>query len=124
MSLIFRNIVSPGNLKDERITFHVNSDCDVGDYILARAIDHAGSPSTELSNTLWFPYNPVKKGDLIVVYTKSGTQSSKPLKSEKNEAHFFFLGLKSTIWDDHSYGALLLLAPKWEFKSLNDIPKK
>lgn len=120
MNLDIRSIVGKGDLTTERITLKVNSDDDVGDYVLLQTGFAGEGVTTAVYQTLWFPYQKVSEGDLVVVYTKRGSQSSKPLK-RTGQAHFFYLDLARPIWDDETKAAVLLHAPSWQGKSLSEL---
>ena len=120
MTLELRSIVAPGDLKNERITMRATSDLDVGDYLLAQSGYDGDAPTINFFHTFWFPNKRIEKGDLVVVYTKSGTSSTRKLKTGKH-AHFYYLELESTIWDKPDRGAVLLHAPTWQSKSSTEL---
>ncbi len=122
MKLELRSIVAPGDLAKERLTLRALQDLDVGDYVVAQSGYADDSPTTTFFHTIWFPYNPVQKGDLVVVYTKEGTNRERVL-DRGNKAHFFYLDLNEAIWDDPTKGALVLYAPTWESKSVDDLTR-
>jgi len=120
MKLQLRSIVAPGKLQKERLTLRALEDLDVGDYLVAQSGYADDSPTTDFDHTLWFPYKEIQKGDLVVVYTKAGTNSERVL-ANGHKAHFFYLDLTSTIWDNPNNGAVVLHAPKWQSKSVSDL---
>lgn len=123
MKLALRSIVAPGDIKNERLTLRALAQIDVGDYLVAQSGYVDDSPTTQLFHTLWFPYKPIQNGDLVVVYTKRGINKERVL-DRGNKAHFFYLDLKSSIWDDPTKGALVLHAPKWESKSVDELRRE
>jgi hypothetical protein len=122
MNLELRSIVSPGDLENERLTLRALADLDVGDYLVAQTGYVEGSPTTALYHTIWFPFKPVQKGDLIVIYTKVGTNSERVL-GKGNKAHFFYLDLREPIWQDTGKAALVMYAPSWATKSVEEFRK-
>jgi len=122
MKLELRSIVASGDLKNERLTLRALADLDVGDYLVAQSGYTDDSPTTVFYHTIWFPFKPIQKGDLVVVYTKVGSNKERVLSSG-NKAHFFYFDLKSTIWDDRYRGAVVLHAPNWLSKSVNELRK-
>lgn len=120
MNLELRSIVEPGNIAKERITLRAKSDLDLGDYLVAQTNDVESSPATGLLSSYWFQYRKIEKGDLVVIYTKQGAETEKSLSTGR-KAHFFYLGLKEPIWGDPTKGALLLLAPTWTYKSVDEL---
>ena len=120
MNLKLRSIVAQGNLKNERLTLKALQNLDIGDYLVAQSGYERNSPTTTLFHTLWFPYKPIKKGDLVVVYTKNGSNSERELDNG-NTAHFFYFDFSEAIWNDSNKGALVLYAPTWKSKSVDDL---
>ncbi len=120
MKLELRSIIAPGDLNKERLTLRALADLDVGDYLVAQSGYIDDSPTTTFYHTLWFPYKPIPKGDLVVVYTKMGTSSERALDRGKR-AHFFYLDLQNPIWDGPDKGALVLYAPTWQSKPVDDL---
>ncbi|WP_031260694.1 hypothetical protein [Mesorhizobium sp. LNHC252B00] len=80
-------------------------------------LDENGNVTIGLHYTYWFTYKLVAAGDLVVLYTKAGTDSEKALTTGK-KAHFFYWGHSSAIWDQPDRAAVLLNAPTWEHKSV------
>ncbi|WP_430385496.1 hypothetical protein [Blastomonas fulva] len=113
MNMELRSIASKGDLAKERITFRVRADLDVGDYAFMQTGFFDDEITTTVYNTFWFPYKPVAKGDLVVLYTRKGTPSSKPLRGQ-GHSHFFFMGLDRAIWNNLDKGAVLLEAASWQ----------
>ncbi|MCZ4265211.1 hypothetical protein O4G73_08860 [Erythrobacter sp. G21629-S1] len=120
--LELRSIADRGNFAKERITLRVIADADVGDFLLLQTNMVGEDLSTQVRHAFWFPYQRVSRGDLVVVYTKYGIPSSKPLKVKGN-AHFFFFDLSESIWGNQNRGAVLLHAPSWEWKRSKDLWK-
>ena len=96
---------------------------DIGDYIVAQTGYIEDSPTTNFSHSLWFPYKLINKGDLVVVYTKSGSSKERVL-DKGNKAHFFYLGLTEPIWNAPRHGALILHAPSWDSKPAEALIRK
>jgi len=123
MNLELRSIISPGDLANERLTLRALIDLDLGDYLVAQTGYVDESPTTALNHSVWFPFKFVQKGDLVVIYTKTGSNSERVL-DKGNKAHFFYLDLRQPIWGDANKAALVLDAPSWASKPLNDLVKK
>jgi hypothetical protein len=122
MKLELRSIIAPGDLKNERLTLRALSSLDVGDYLVAQTVLIDNDPATSFDHMIWFPFKTIDKGDLVVVYTKSGKSSEKVL-STGNSAHFFYLNLGSTIWDEPEKGAIILHTPSWQSKSVDELKR-
>lgn len=119
MNLELRSLVKPGDLPNERVTLRAKVNLDLGDYLFAQPGYFSGVPTINFFHTYWFPFKKISAGDLVVIYTKEGSESSKNLTTGKM-AHFYYLDLKEAIWDDSTKAAVILYAPKWESKSVED----
>lgn len=106
-------IKEPGVLEKERLVLQVLKDCDVGYYI---ALDSTYTQENKLSNLVrhpyWFPDKQVAAGDLVVLYTKVGKQSSKTNK-DSSESHFFYRNMEKTVWNKESDCAVILEVNTW-----------
>ena len=120
MTLELRSIVSPGDLDKERITLRANSDLNVGDYLLAQSGYADESPTINFFHTYWFPNKRIESGDLVVIYTKQGAESTRKLTTGK-KAHFYYFDLTSAIWQKPDRGAVLLYAPTWQSKASTEL---
>ena len=120
MNLKLRSIIAPGELSKERLTLKAQTDLDLGDYIVAQSGYADDSPTTTFFQTVWFPYKRIKKGDLVVIYSKKGTERERSLSTGK-VAHFYYMDLTETIWDDPNTCALVLYAPEWVFDSATNL---
>lgn len=123
MKLELRSIIGAGNIANERLTLRAMADLDLGDYLVAQSGYVGDSPTLELYHTCWFPFDPISKGDLVVIYTKSGEPRSRKLDAG-HTAHFYYLDLGMPIWEEANRGALVLLAPEWGSKSTDDLIKR
>lgn len=120
MKLELRSIVDPGNLAKERITLRATSDLDLGDYLFAQSGYANGSPTIEFFHTYWFQFKLIKKGDLVVIYTKEGIDRENTLKNQR-KAHFYYFDLSAPIWDDPNKAAVILYAPTWESRGADEL---
>ena len=120
MKMHIKSIADKGNNSKERLVLRVASDTDVGDYLVIQAGFQNGEVTIGAYHTYWFPYKDVSQGDLVVLYTKSGKDNEKLLKSGR-KAHFFYWGLDSAIWDRRDRAPVLLNAPEWESKDPNEL---
>lgn len=120
MTLALRSILERGILAKERITFRVTDNIDIGDFALLQCAAVDDILTTSVYRAFWFQYADVEKGDLVVLYTKSGDMRSKDLSTGK-KAHFFYWGLSSPIWDEDDVAAVVLRAPQWESKLVREL---
>jgi hypothetical protein len=117
MNLKISSFADAGNLDKERIVLNVLEDVDIGRFVLMRSrTNDGGDPISGTKDAYWFPDKGVKKGDLVVVYTKAGKPSTKAMASG-NTAHFYYWQKKSAFWGPESGNvAVLLEAPVWTSK--------
>jgi hypothetical protein len=114
MTLKLRSIAAPGDLEKERLVLKALSDTDVGDYaVLLSGIANDGGPTSGRKRAYWFPDVKVRGGDTVVLYTKRGDRSKKPLDGGRT-AHFFYWGSDSPLWDEN-HCAVLLFASEWDY---------
>ncbi len=114
MRVEIKSFPDAGKLREERLVLRVLSDVDLGDYaVFCSETADDGTPVAGRKRAFWFPDYEVKTGDLIVLYTKSGSQSKKDWKGKT--AHFFYWGLDAAIWVP-TVSAVVLLVSEWEFK--------
>lgn len=122
MNLEVGKLADKGSYERERLVIRVKSADDAGDFILIQAgwNESDNQPTTRVHHALWFPNVEVKSGDLVVVYTKVGRQSSKKTDGG-NTSHFFYWGLKESIWEASDRCAVLLHAPTWSTKGPKEL---
>lgn len=99
MSFRISSIANAGDLSKERLVLRADEALDVGAYAIfcCWAADGDEVSSGDLPAAYWFEDQKVGKGDLIVLYTKSGKRSSK-LSDRGKTSHFFYWGRQSTLW--------------------------
>lgn len=120
MNLKLKSIAEKGNLEKERLVINVLNDTDVGDYILMQTGMSDGSVNIAISGTYWFPNKTVKAGDLVVLYSKSGTNKDRDL-DEGRKVHFFYWGKSASIWGKPEKAAVLAHAPTWSSASVQEL---
>lgn len=113
MKVKIRNIVDHGH-NDERIVLDVNADTDIGEYlVLDTTYTSSGVVSNKVRHPYWFPDKKVKSGDVVVIYTKKGTNSQQ-VNKDGSTSHFFYWGLDNNVWNNDGDCALLLHVDNWE----------
>lgn len=114
MKLKLRSIAAPGNFENERLILKALSDTDVGEYaVLWSGIGSLGGPTSGRKRAYWFPDADVSAGDTVVLYTKKGERSKKPLDAG-GTAHFFYWGSETPLWDEN-HCAVLIFVSEWEY---------
>jgi hypothetical protein len=116
MNLKIRSFAKAGDIANERMILKAIRDLDVGDYAVLRSGigTNREIPTSGRKTAYWFPNVNVKAGDLVVLYTKVGTRSTKVIEGQ-HTAHFFYWGREDTLWGDGQFGAALLEVSDWQF---------
>ena len=115
MKIIISSFADRGLIDKERIVLKVLQSTDLGDYALLRSSIDGGSATSGKKDAYWLPNLDVTEGDLIVIYSKVGADSSKSLASGR-KAYFYYWGFSVALWSSESFGAVLLEAPNWVAK--------
>jgi hypothetical protein len=116
MSLNIRNITDPGNDERERVVFDVTADIDVGKYLVLKTTRVDTKISSKATDVYWFPDKKVKKGDVVVLYTKSGIDSSTLSEKDGNTSYFFYWRKPSPIFGSENDAVVLVSSDRWEYK--------
>jgi hypothetical protein len=112
MNIKFSSIADRGVPKKERLVLKVVAKTDVGEYAVFRTGISGSEVTTDVMNTFWFPDKPVAAGDLVVLYSKSGTQNEKELE-RGGRAHFFYWGVGGTLWDSKEHAVVITHIDEW-----------
>jgi len=120
MNLEIQSFAESGDKAKERLVLKATADIDVGAYAVFFTLTKNGeNPTSGSKKAFWFPDGKVKSGDLVVLYTKSGTTSTKEL-TEGRTVHFFYWGLGDSIWNTPKSGAVVLMVNNWKWKATPD----
>lgn len=120
MKVQIRSVEDRGDITHERLVLRVRRDVEIGDFMLLRTAFAEGHPTTRVENTLWFPDMSMSAGDIVVVYSKSGSIKQKKISGDRT-AHFFYWHQDSTLWDDDNFAPVLLYAPEWASKAPHEL---
>lgn len=120
MNIEIKSIADKGDPKKERLVLRVTQDVNVGYFLVLCTGFSEGQVNTGISSTFWFPDKEVRAGDLVVLYTKTGTASEKPLNSG-GKAHFFYWGRELAQWQSSERGVVLLHAPEWQGAGASEV---
>jgi hypothetical protein len=118
MKLEILSFADAGDISKERLVLKARADIDVGEYAVLRSMTGASGskPTSGRKAAYWFPDVEVKAGDLVILYTKTGTRSTKALESGST-AYYFYWKKDGPQWGDGEYGAVLLEVADWQFKT-------
>ena len=120
MKIDIKSIADKGNFEKERLVLKVLADTDIGDYLVLQTGFNDNEVTIGTYHTYWFPDKAVSAGDLVVLYTRAGKENEKLLNSGKS-AHFFYWGLAKPIWKNKERAPVVLHAPEWVSKSINEL---
>ena len=118
MNLAIRRVSDAGNLAKERLVLYAESDVDVGRFILCRStVLGEGEVSTKIRSSFWLPDLSVNAGDLVIIYTKSGKNSTRT-NNDGSKSHFLYRGLTGPLWNEDNACAVLFETEDWEMKKV------
>jgi hypothetical protein len=120
MQLEIKSFADVGDLARERLVLRALDDIDIGTYMILRSkADSSGNPLSGLKTAYWLPDIRINKGDLVVLYTKTGKAGKKILESGRT-AHFYYWHQSNTLWEaEKKNTAVVLLTESWAAKSPN-----
>ncbi len=120
MNIKIKNIVDAKDLEKERIVFNVIADDFLGAYLVFKSKKTGEKTiSSALQNPYWFPDKEVKKGDLVVLYTKSGTDTEKKNEDGSTTYFFYMHNLKIPLWNNSDDVVVLSQLENWSFKMVS-----
>lgn len=119
MNLVIQKIVTPGKLDTERVLFKVENDAAIGFYGIFKTIEIGEKTlSSNIRKSYWFPDKDVKKGDLVVLYSKVGINTERK-EADGSTVHFFYWGNDATQWEKRekdSDAVVLFKIDEWGHK--------
>ncbi len=120
MNIAINKTVDRGDLEKERIIFAVKDDDFLGAYLVFKSKKTGEKMvSSKTEATYWFPDKEVKKGDLVVLYTKVGINTEKK-NTDGTTSFFFYWGLTDSLWNDSVDAVVLTRLQEWSFRIVSD----
>jgi hypothetical protein len=114
MNVAISSFADVGDLEKERLVLKIVKDVDIGDYaVFCTSISSDGKATAGPKKAYWFPDDVVKSGDLVILYTKQGTSSTKELDDGRT-AHFYYWRQEQALWDS-KHGAVVLEISEWVY---------
>jgi hypothetical protein len=115
MNLKLTKFEDSGNLEKERLVILAVGDVQVGFFCIYKTIKSGETTvSSRITSTYWFPDRDVKKGDLVVVYTKNGINTATK-NSDGTTTHFFYWGMQQAQWPGQNDAAVLAELETWQY---------
>lgn len=103
---------------NERLVLDVINDCRLGRFaVIDTTYDDEGKVSNKNRHVYLFNTQAVKKGDIVVLYSKKGEDDSTK-NNNGSISYFYFWGLDSTVWNNEGDVALLLHIDDFERKTV------
>ena len=107
-------IVNTGDIKNERVVLKALEDFDIGYYIIARSsLLSENKISDSIDNVFWLPAQIIKKDDLVVLYTRKGSNSNRQ-NDNGSKTYFYYLNLENPIYEKPIDCAILLELNNWK----------
>jgi len=114
MKLEIRGVKERGT-SSERLVLVAKEDCDIGKYFVFLSRENNGNiVYTKISYPYWFPDTEIKKGDLIVLYSKEGKSTFKTNK-DGTKSYFYYRGSTTPIYTEKDM-SLVIEANTWDME--------
>lgn len=120
MKAKIRSIHGHGTANEEYVIIDITDGCNAHDYMLAdTTYTNENTISNKVRHTHWFVKAELKKGDVIILYTGSGTNSSTKNTNGSTIYHRYW-GLRTAVWNDDGDGAILFEINDWNTTKVAD----
>lgn len=114
MNLNIVTIADRGIANRERLHIEALADTDLSYYaVLLSVRSLMGRVQAGLRAAYWFGPRPVKAGDTIILYSGPGNNTSE-VRPDGGRNHFYYWGLKNTVWGPRTSCAVLLEVINWQ----------
>lgn len=114
MSLLIQQIKDAGVPDKERLVLEADAPTEIGYYAVAASRESGpGKVSSRLTAIYWFPDGHVEAGDLVILYTKSGSTHRQDNR-DGSKSHFYYWGKQAPLWADVSARAVVLQMASWQ----------
>jgi hypothetical protein len=115
MKFNVRGVREAGELDKERVVIDLLEDGNTGTLIVASTTQQsANSVSARISSPYWVPDQDVKKGDLLVIYTKKGSRNSKE-NTDGTTSYFFYMGRTEALYVGSDQTVAVFDIASWKF---------
>lgn len=114
---MINSIRDNGSQESERLIMSVLQNDNTNNYLV---LDTTYGADNKVSNKhkhpFWFPKIEVKKGDLVILYSKKGRYHT-VVNKDGTTSHFFYWNLESCVWNNDGDKAYLLEIASVDSKS-------
>lgn len=98
MTLSVTSIANAEDLPKERVVMRALADLDLTNYaVFCCHAGVTGIQAGDIPKVYWFYDKKIKRNDLVVLYTKTGSPGEKILESGAT-SHFFYWDLEEPVW--------------------------
>lgn len=113
MMVEISSFADPGVHEKERIIIKALSDLDIGKYaVFCSNVSETKTPTAGSKIAYWFPDQPLKSGDLVVLYTKAGTNGKKDIAGGQT-VYFYYWHRDKSLWGTGQHTAVVLRIAEW-----------
>lgn len=113
MKITISNIFKRGEKDEERLSLKVLTDTNLTYFVvLQTAYTSPQAVGAGWKSAFWFKPQPVKAGDLVVLYTKPGTPSTKK-KDDGTTIYFYYWNRANPLWVKTGDCAVLMEVDSW-----------
>jgi hypothetical protein len=114
LALKFVSLVDRGDARKERVHLEAIRDTDTAYFVLLATHEvEPGSISAGARPAYWFESTEVKRGDHVIVYTRSGDY----IRAQRKDGfknHFFYWGNTGPLFRDVSSRVVIAEVNSWE----------
>lgn len=113
MKIKIDSVVDHGTLNSERVILSVMEATDLKYFIVADTTYLGTSISNKLRHMHWFLPRSVQAGDIVELYTKTGTNRQENIGNGKTK-YIIHWELEVPVWNNEGDAALLIYTPAWK----------
>jgi hypothetical protein len=108
--------------REERVVLKAIETTNLCFYQIVDTTYVGDSVSDRFRHLFWFPDYLVEKGDIVVLYTKTGLKSVKQNKDKRT--HFFYWNVKNSVWNDDADAVKLVQIAKISARGYRQLEEK
>jgi hypothetical protein len=117
MKIEINSFIDKGIIKSERIALKATEDCNLKFYSIHLTYElSSGGFFNQPYKTYWFPPLEIKAGDWIVIYSGTGTLSTKK-NEDGSTSYFHYWGLATAIFNKPEDSIVLAELNTWQMKN-------
>ncbi len=116
MTLKVVHVEGAGNLESERVVLRATANSGIGKYLVLKTKKSPDGKvfSGSIPAAYWFETINVQQGDFVILYSKAGQRSQKPIIEDGTTSYFFYWGLTEAIWASE-FKPTAITAATWEW---------